>query len=123
MRMSRSFIAFLSVFSAGLVLGGVGMGLAATTRGSSIFTDVPEGAFFDEAVGEMYSLGVIKGYSNGMFGPNDFVTRGQVAVMMQRFRDDILESGGAQSSSTQSSSTSSSSSSSSVSSSSSSSSS
>jgi len=114
MRMSRSFIAFLSVFSAGLVLGGVGMGLAATIRGSSIFTDVPEGAFFDEAVGEMYSLGVIKGYSNGMFGPNDFVTRGQVAVMMQRFRDDILSSGAAQSSSTQSSSTSSSSSSSSV---------
>ena len=109
MRMHRSF-SLLSMFCAGLLLGGVGVGIAATTRGSAIFRDVPEGAFFDEAVGEMYSVGVIKGYTNGLFGPNDFVTRGQVAVMMQRLRDDILESGGVSSSSRSSSSSTSSSS-------------
>lgn len=92
MRMYRSLRFILPSFAVGLILGSVGMGVAATIRGSSIFSDVPEGSFYDTAVGEMYSAGVIKGYSNGMFGPNDFVTRGQVAVMMQRFRADLMSS-------------------------------
>ncbi|MBI3331612.1 S-layer homology domain-containing protein [Candidatus Peregrinibacteria bacterium] len=69
---------------------GLCVGIAATaagTLGSDLFTDVQRGAYYDEAIGEMYDLGIIKGYDNGRFGPNDYVTRGQIAVMFARFAD------------------------------------
>ncbi len=76
-----------------LVLFGFSLGLLATagasSLGSSVFPDVPSGSYFDAAVGEMYAEGIITGYQNGKFGPNDFVTRGQVAVMMQRLKNDL----------------------------------
>lgn len=45
----------------GLLLG---VGVSTTTAallGSSIFSDVPAGSYFDSAVGELYADGVIKG--------------------------------------------------------------
>ncbi len=101
-------------FIAGTLFGVVGTGLAASL-GSAIFPDVARNSFYDSAIGQMYSLGVIKGYDNGKFGPDDSVTRGQLAVMLQRFRADLLKNGGidVSSSSSSRSSTSSSSSSSS----------
>jgi len=75
-------------------LGGIFSGIAITTihaaiRGSAIFTDVPSSHYADEAIGEMYELGVIKGYDATHFGPDDPVTRGQVAVLLKRLRDEI----------------------------------
>jgi hypothetical protein len=64
-------------------------GVGAWMNGSSVFPDVDSGSFYDSAVGEMYGAGIIKGYADGKFGPNDYVTRAQVAVMMKRLRDDI----------------------------------
>jgi len=61
----------------------------AASLGSSVFPDVPSGTYYDSAVGEMYADGIITGYENGKFGPNDNVTRGQVAVMMQRFKNQL----------------------------------
>lgn len=76
--------------AASLLVFGFSLGLFAsanaTLLGSAIFPDVPSGTYYDSAVGEMYSDGIITGYADGKFGPNDFVTRGQVAVMMQRFK-------------------------------------
>lgn len=76
--------------SASLILFGFSLGLITTanagTLGSAVFGDVPGGAYFDSAVGDMYAAGIITGYQDGRFGPNDYVTRGQVAVMMQRFK-------------------------------------
>jgi hypothetical protein len=81
---SRSFI--LIPFVAGTVFGATATaGFAAGMLGSSIFSDVPEGSFYDSAVGDMYSRGIIKGFEDGDFHPNDFVTRAQIAVMLQRF--------------------------------------
>ena len=96
MHLSSSIKMALPSLLAGVLMGAVGMGSAAVIRGSSMFSDVPEESFFDEAVGEMYNAGVIRGYSNGNFGPNDFVTRGQIAVMMQRLRADVLGAGDTQ---------------------------
>lgn len=77
-------------FLAGTLLGLASSGVAATVLGSSVFDDVERGSFYDSAIGEMYSDGILKGYDGtDNFGPNDYVTRGQVAVMLQRFRDDI----------------------------------
>lgn len=78
-----------AVFSAGILVGIAGTGVAATLRGSLVFSDVPSGSFYDASIGQMYNLGIIKGYDNGTFGPNDPVTRGQLAVMLQRFRDSL----------------------------------
>src|SRR3990167_4117553 len=76
-----------------LVLFGFSLGIltsvSAASLGSSVFPDVPAGSYFDSAVGDMYAAGIITGYSNGKFGPNDYVTRGQVAVLMQRLRNEL----------------------------------
>jgi hypothetical protein len=76
--------------AASLIVFGFSLGLFASanagTLGSSAFPDVPGGTYYDGAVGDMYAAGIITGYSDGKFGPNDYVTRGQVAVMMQRFK-------------------------------------
>lgn len=76
-------------FAVGLTVGIVATSIAAGTLGSDTFNDVQRGSFYDEAIGEMVDLGVIKGYENGNFGPNDYVTRGQIAVMLARFRDEM----------------------------------
>jgi hypothetical protein len=70
-----------------------GFVLGAGMRGSAIFTDVPEGAYYDEAVGELQAAGIVRGYEDGRFGPNDYVTRAQVAVMLQRLREELLGTG------------------------------
>ncbi len=64
-------------------------GAGAALLGSAVFPDVRSGTFYDEAVGEMYGAGIIKGFDDGTFHPNDYVTRGQVAVLFKRLRDDI----------------------------------
>ncbi len=46
------------------------------------FPDVPAGTWYYSVVGKASSLKLINGYKNGNFGPNDRVTRGQVAVIL-----------------------------------------
>lgn len=76
-------------FTSGLLLGVAGTGIAASLNGSDIFTDVPRGAYYDTAVGSLNKAGIITGYGDGTFGPDDYVTRGQVAVMIQRLRAEL----------------------------------
>jgi hypothetical protein len=78
-------------FLLGLALGVAGTAGAATMLGSDVFRDVPEGAYYDAAVGEMYDIGVIKGNPDGTFAPGAFVTRADVAVMLQRLRDEMTD--------------------------------
>jgi hypothetical protein len=54
-----------------------------------IFGDVASGSFYDDAVGELYGLGIVKGKSPTTYDPNGLVTRGEVAVLLKRLRDDI----------------------------------
>ena len=48
----------------------------------SAFPDVPAGAWYEGVVSRAVGLGVIGGYKDGNFGPNDPITRGQVAVVL-----------------------------------------
>ena len=49
------------------------------------YSDVAEGAWYTEAIRWATSRGIVGGYGNGMFGPNDNITREQLAVMLWRY--------------------------------------
>ncbi len=82
-------LSFYHSFAAGVLLGVAGTAIGASVLGSDVFDDVPRGSYFDAAIGELYSDGIIKGFDDGDFHPEEPVTRGQVAVMFKRFRDDL----------------------------------
>ena len=49
------------------------------------FSDVADGAWYTEAVRWAAGRGVVKGYDNGCFGPDDAVTREQMAAILYRY--------------------------------------
>ena len=49
------------------------------------FSDVTGEAWYAEAIRWAASQGIVGGYDNGMFGPNDPITREQLAVMLWRY--------------------------------------
>ena len=55
---------------------------AAAAQG--VFDDVPAEGALAQAVGWAYSAGVVNGYGNGRFGPDDPVTREQMVTMLYR---------------------------------------
>lgn len=95
MSIERSFVrgfASGALLTLGLGAGVVGTGIAAGTLGSSLFSDVAPGSSYDEAIGELVGKGVMSGVSVDKFGANDAVTRGQLAIILQKLRADILRS-------------------------------
>lgn len=52
--------------------------------GGTVFTDVPADAWFTNAVAWAVSEGIFSGYGNGLFGPDDNITREQIAVILWR---------------------------------------
>ena len=51
------------------------------------FSDVADGTWYTEGVRWASSVGVVSGYPNGSFGPNDPITREQMAAMLYRYAD------------------------------------
>lgn len=49
------------------------------------FSDVTSDAWYSEAVAWAAARGIVSGYGNGLFGPNDHITREQLAVMLWRY--------------------------------------
>lgn len=49
------------------------------------FGDVPDGAWYGEAVRWASVRGIAGGYGNGQFGPNRSITRQELAVMLHRY--------------------------------------
>lgn len=49
------------------------------------FTDVDENAYYDDAVRWASSLGIVKGYENGLFGSDDDITREQAVTILYRY--------------------------------------
>lgn len=56
-----------------------------TASKSVSFSDVPSGKWYTDAVKWAAGTGIVSGYSNGKFGPNDSVTREQFAVMLYQY--------------------------------------
>ena len=55
------------------------------------FADVPSGTWYTEAVRWAASEGIVTGYSDTKFGPDDPVTREQFAVMLYRYAQTLGE--------------------------------
>jgi hypothetical protein len=53
--------------------------------GNAVFADVPAGSWFFDAVAWSYENGIVLGYDNGNFGPNDPVTREQMVTILYRY--------------------------------------
>ena len=53
--------------------------------GTDSFTDTGDDNWYTEAVLWGTQNGIIEGYGNGMFGPNDPVTREQMATIFHRY--------------------------------------
>lgn len=53
--------------------------------GTSDFNDVAEGMWYTNAIAWAAENGVVSGLGNGKFGPNDNITREQLAVMLYRY--------------------------------------
>lgn len=53
--------------------------------GTDAFTDTPDGAWYGEAVLWASQQGLIGGYGNGRFGPNNPVTREQMTAILWRY--------------------------------------
>jgi len=51
---------------------------------STMFNDVDYNSWYGPSVGKLNELGIIKGYNDGSFKPNDKVNRAEIAVMMDR---------------------------------------
>ena len=49
------------------------------------FTDVPEGFYYREAIGWASANGVVNGYTDTEFAPDQIITREQMAAMIYRY--------------------------------------
>ncbi|MBD5152889.1 MAG: S-layer homology domain-containing protein [Oscillibacter sp.] len=56
-----------------------------TVTASGSFTDVAPGQWHAPAVTWASATGIVSGYGDGRFGPNDNITREQLAVMLWRY--------------------------------------
>ncbi|WP_167859721.1 S-layer homology domain-containing protein [Paenibacillus cymbidii] len=54
----------------------------AENRDAANFLDVAQGAWYAGAVGAAVKAGIVSGYDDGRFGPDDNITREQMAVMV-----------------------------------------
>lgn len=101
-----------STFVGGVFIGVLVTQVGAALRGSAIFRDVPADHFADQAIGDMYALGLIKGKDSAHFDPNAPITRAEATMIFKRLTDKLGLTATSTSSSSSSSSVSSSSSSS-----------
>lgn len=78
-------------FLAGAIAVLAGTAVAKSVVPMFLFPDVEEGTYFTESVGDLVRKGIVRGYEDGRFGPHDFVTRAQVAVMLDRYDREVVE--------------------------------
>lgn len=58
----------------------------AETAAEDLFRDVVSGQYYTQGIAWAAEKGIVAGYGNGLFGPNDSITREQLAVMLYRYK-------------------------------------
>ena len=61
----------------------------APTTGVGVFTDVPAGQWYSDPIARMFELGITTGYADGTYRPFDAVSRGEMAVLLDRAFESI----------------------------------
>ncbi|MBI5413155.1 S-layer homology domain-containing protein [Candidatus Peregrinibacteria bacterium] len=84
----KNFITLLSVFLVGSLIS-LGIAYAIYTP-LKVFPDVNYNAYYGDSLKIMQERGVISGYSNGKFGPNDAVTRAQIVTILNKYEDSLF---------------------------------
>ena len=56
-----------------------------TASTAPAFTDVPDGQWYSDAVAWAATNNIVGGYGNGLFGPDDPITREQLAAILYRY--------------------------------------
>lgn len=98
--LTRDHIAYINGFDDGLVHAGESMTRAQAAQvffnllnsetkahyhtRSNNFSDVDTGAWYNEAVSTLANMGILKGYGNGKFGPENTMTRAEFATICVR---------------------------------------
>ena len=59
-------------------------------RPMSVYDDVPPDHAYAESINRAAELGLMGGYSDGTFGPSDYLTRAQAATVMVRLYDRLI---------------------------------
>ncbi len=57
----------------------------AAPEGKSLFSDVEDGTWYTDAVNWAYENGIVNGKGNGLFAPNDNITRQELVTMIYRY--------------------------------------
>lgn len=67
---------------------------ASNVLGSHVFSDVPSSAFYHKSVSAVYNAGLTSGCGGTKYCPNNVVTRGQMAVFLNKLGGLSLGAGG-----------------------------
>ena len=73
-----------AVYADDLALIGAGGTVPAPTPDAKPFPDVPASVWYTEAVNGLAARGIVNGYPDGTFKPEQTATRAEVAVMLYR---------------------------------------
>lgn len=73
----------------GLLFAAIPVSFALSPVYKKTFNDVNEGDWFYEYVTSLATQGIIDGYLDGNFGPNDNITRAQVSKLLYMVNDNI----------------------------------
>lgn len=82
----KKYLAYVAVF----LVGSISTAIAATALKN--FPDVPQNAFYTEAVRNMVKRGIIQGFDDGTFRPNDLANRAQIVTMLDRYDKSLVTS-------------------------------
>lgn len=86
--MDKKFFVSLGLFLAG---GAASIGVVYAQGATIDFKDVDYKAYYGDAVRDMSNRGVMTGYQGAeKFGPNDAVTRAQLATILKRYDDQLV---------------------------------